>query len=126
MAPWSLEEAVALCRKIEDVCPKFGCHVALTGGALYKEGPRKDLDLLFYRIRQVGEIDMDGLWDALEWIGIRQVSGFGWCYKCLFKDNRRIDVFFPEEQGGEPYPETQTPPPRRRQINSQRGAGFFA
>lgn len=40
---WTQAEAIALCRKIEDVCPAFGCHVALTGGVLYKLGERKDL-----------------------------------------------------------------------------------
>ena len=42
MSQWTQEQAIALCRKIEAVCPPFGCHVALTGGALYKDGPRKE------------------------------------------------------------------------------------
>ena len=50
---WDLVSAVDLCKQVESIAPDYGCHVALTGGCLYKEGPRKDLDLLFYRIRQV-------------------------------------------------------------------------
>jgi len=100
MTKWTLEQAVALCRKIEDVVPPFGCHVALTGGTLYKDGARKDLDILFYRIRQRDEIDMDGLWKALAGIGIEKLSGFGWCYKADTEDGKHIDCFFPEEQGG--------------------------
>lgn len=103
MSIWTLEEAVAVCRQVEAICPPFGCHVALTGGTLYKDGSRKDLDLLFYRIRQEPEIDMDGLWGALSTIGIEQDRGFGWCYKATL-NGRPIDCFFPEEQGGE-YPE---------------------
>jgi hypothetical protein len=98
---WTQSEAIDLCRQIEAICPPFGCHVALTGGTLYKEGSRKDLDILFYRIRQVDVIDYDGLFEALSKIGVERVNGFGWCIKC---DNfgRTIDCFFPEE-GGE-YP----------------------
>ena len=41
MGTWNLNSAAALCRKIESVCPHYGCHVALTGGALYKDGEWK-------------------------------------------------------------------------------------
>jgi hypothetical protein len=97
---WTLAEAVEVCRAVEAVCPPFGCHVALTGGTLYKDGARKDLDLLFYRIRQAPEINMDGLWAALESVGITQLRGFGWCYKAEF-GGKPIDCFFPEDQDGE-------------------------
>jgi hypothetical protein len=101
MSKWALDEAVAVCRAIEAVCPPFGCHVALTGGTLYKDGRRKDLDLLFYRIRQEPEIGLDGLWAALEnAIGIKLLRGFGWCFKAEL-NGKPIDCFFPEDQGGE-------------------------
>lgn len=92
---WTQEEAIALCKRIEAVCPKFGCHVALTGGLLYKEGRRKDADLIFYRIRQVHEINRDGLWDALELLGVIKYQGWGWCYKARY-NGKGIDCFFPE------------------------------
>lgn len=101
---WTLQEAVDLCKKIEAICPEFGCHVALTGGSLYKEGPRKDLDLLFYRIRQVKEIDTGGLFTALRKTGVYQTSGFGWCHKATFfsqGEQKNIDMFFPEAIGGD-------------------------
>lgn len=102
---WTQAEAIDLCRKIEAVCPRFGCHVALTGGTLYKEGPRKDLDLLFYRIRQRPEIDIDGLIKVLEPLGIEfEDGGFGWCFKgWLNPSGKPIDCFFPEEIGGKEY-----------------------
>lgn len=100
-APWTQAEAIDLCRKVEAICPAYGCHVALTGGTLYKDGPRKDLDILFYRIRQIAEIDEAGLFEALGGIGISKVSGFGWCHKAIF-DGRNIDCFFPEEDGEYP------------------------
>lgn len=101
--PWTQEEAIKLCTLIESVCPKFGCHVALTGGLLYREGPRKDCDVVLYRIRQVKQIDLDGLWQALGSVGIHKYKGWGWCYKALYQ-RRGIDILFPEEQSGENYP----------------------
>lgn len=100
---WNLSEAIELCKKIELACPQFGCHVALTGGVLYKEGARKDLDILFYRIRQVEQINIDGLIQELGAIGLSEFSGFGWCRKAKL-DGKKIDLLFPEEQGGEYTP----------------------
>ncbi|MBL4891482.1 MAG: hypothetical protein JKX91_06605 [Rhizobiaceae bacterium] len=95
-----INDAIKLCQIIELIAPNFGCHVALTGGCLYKEGARKDIDVLMYRIRQVQEIDMDGLWRALSLVGIEKISGFGWCYKASWLD-KQVDVFFPESKDGE-------------------------
>lgn len=100
MTQWVRDEGLALCRAIEAICPAFGCHVALTGGLLYRDGPRKDCDLLFYRIRQSPAIDEEGLFAALALIGVNKTSGFGWCHKAEYQ-GKPIDCFFPEEQGGE-------------------------
>ena len=64
---------------------------------------RKDADILFYRIRQVEKIDMDGLWMALDNAGFEKRKGFGWCYKATF-NGKPVDCFFPEEEEGI-YPE---------------------
>lgn len=96
---WSHEEAVALAIVVESVVPKYGAHVALTGGCLYKTGQRKDCDLLFYRIRQAPEIKMEEMWEALHKVGFVKQSGFGWCYKAKFH-GKSVDCFFPEEDGG--------------------------
>lgn len=97
LATWTQEQGIELCRKIEAICPEYGCHVALTGGLLYKDGPRKDCDLLFYRIRQEAEIDKEGLFLALENLGIVYPKGHGWCHKTSLNDGRKLDLFFPEE-----------------------------
>ncbi len=97
---WTRDQALELCKRVEAICPTYGCHVALTGGLLYKDGPRKDCDILFYRIRQIDVIDTDGLFAALAAIGISKVGGFGWCHKAKY-EGRKIDCFFPEEPGGE-------------------------
>lgn len=102
MSVWTQALAVDLCRKIEAMCPPFGCHVALTGGTLYKDGERKDADILFYRIRQVEHIDVEGLMLALMDIGVMPARDHGWCYKATY-EGRNIDFFFPEREGLE-YP----------------------
>lgn len=105
---WMQKEAIDICRKIEAICPQYGCHVALTGGTLYKDGGRKDCDILFYRIRQVPEIDMDGLVDGLDKIGVEFSKNFGWCVKFTC-EGKNIDAFFPEQDGDE-YPEAEENP----------------
>lgn len=97
---WTQSDAIALCTEIERYAPNYGCHVALTGGCLYKSGSRKDLDILFYRIRQVSEIDHEELFAALdEHSAITVEGGFGWCVKATDKQGRKLDLFFPEEIG---------------------------
>lgn len=100
---WTRDEAVALCVAVEALCPPFGCHVALTGGTLYKDGPRKDCDLLFYRIRQAATIDIKGLINRLCDAGLFVNGGWGWCYKFETDTGKSVDAFFPEEQGGPDY-----------------------
>lgn len=97
---WTQAQAIELCRKIEVIAPKFGCHVALTGGTLYHFGERKDADILFYRIRQVVEIDVDGLMDCLRGLGVEPGQDYGWCFKATY-EARAIDFFFPERPGTE-------------------------
>lgn len=98
--PWSQLEAIDLCRRLERMAPKFGAHIALTGGCLYKKGPRKDVDILIYRIRQQDSIDIGGFIDELSRMGVYVDPGaFGWVYKACTEDGRNIDFFFPEEQG---------------------------
>lgn len=51
-----IADALAYCRKLEAIVAPLGWHVAplgwhvaLTGGTLYKDGPRKDVDVALYR-----------------------------------------------------------------------------
>jgi hypothetical protein len=100
---WTQEQAIHLCRQIEVIAPQFGCHVALTGGTLYKIGERKDADILFYRIRQVPQIDIDGLMNALTTIGVVLGNIHGWVRKATY-EGRNIDFFFPETLDSAGYP----------------------
>lgn len=96
----TLEGAVSLCKIIKDICPLYGMHVALTGGVLYKDGPRKDLDLLFYPIIDPNEIyDVDGLLNHLAKLGIssekpNEEYPDQFVVKAWYKQ-QRIDLLFP-------------------------------
>ena len=92
---WTQEEAISLCRKIEAFSPEYGAHVALTGGCLYKEGVRKDCDILFYCIRQWPEIDETGLLGRLAKEGFAIGKRKGWVWKADYQGNP-VDLFFPE------------------------------
>lgn len=101
---WARDEALSICRLIEAIAPTAGCHVALTGGLLYKEGQRKDLDIVLYRIRQVETIDWVGLTNALENVGFEfneVPTGYenapAWVRKATYH-GKAIDFFFPEEE----------------------------
>ena len=103
MIAWTQSEAIGLCRQIEQIAPAFGLHVALTGGLLYKDGPRKDADILLYRVRKVGPADIDwvGLFDALrDKLNIQHypTHDYGWCKKATWQ-GRAIDFFNPDDDG---------------------------
>lgn len=91
---WSHREAVILCRALEEVAPEFGAHVALTGGTLYKDGLRKDCDVLFYQAKKDKKIDIDGLKKKLS-----EKIELGRDYGRVLKGKiagKQVDFFFPE------------------------------
>lgn len=96
---WTQQEAIALCVKLEAIAPNHGAHIVLSGGCLYKEGPRKDADIIIYRIRQAARIDFDGFFADIAKIGVAKISGFGFCHKAAYK-GKFIDFLSPEEAEG--------------------------
>lgn len=100
---WSHHEALKICQRIEPIAEKYGAHVALTGGCLYKAGERKDVDILFYRIRQEDTIRAMEMFRELEdAIGIHVYVCYGWVVKAGIKNAiteeiMDIDFFFPEQ-----------------------------
>jgi len=101
MPTWDLKDAVELCSRIEAICPAFGFHVALTGGLLYKGGiARKDMDLIFYQIRQLKKVNAEGLIKALKKdLGFTDFCGGGWRYVAKHQ-GRTVDLLFPESGKG--------------------------
>ncbi len=99
--PWVLEDALQLARKIEEIAPAYGYHVALTGGLLYKDGARKDCDLVMYRDGN-NKYDLQSLMAHLGTIVnfavqpniINRVHKGTW-------DGKPVDIFLSENDG--PY-----------------------
>lgn len=90
---------------VEQICVDFGYHVALTGGCLYKQGDRKDIDILFYRVRQVelnhkAVVSMMGQLESIGLVAINSDHVGRWCVQCVWGDadllGVRVDCFFPE------------------------------
>lgn len=92
----TLKQAAEICREVEQaLSPNLPCHVALTGGTLYKDGERKDIDLLFYRVRQYPHPSREDIEARIEKLGFEFLGGWNWCTKARFK-GFDIDLFFPE------------------------------
>lgn len=109
MSKWLQFEAIDFATIVEAIAPDFGCHVALTGGCLYKTGLRKDCDLLFYRVRQVEEIDREGLITALCAIpGFELGNVHGWVHKATYY-GKSLDLFFPDDEGEYPIGSDEDP-----------------
>jgi len=102
---WTQAEAIRLCTTIEHCCPQAGCHVAMTGGCLYKDGPRGDLDLVFYSIRHL-RLDVQKLMEILQSIGFDHITGGGWRYVGYIYD-KKVDLLFPEspKSANDNYPQ---------------------
>lgn len=95
--------ALRLAKTIEPHLAPQGIHVALTGGVLYKEGQRKDIDLLLYveRDRAVPRnmyTVVEGLCKALP--GMQITGYYGFVIKAKYEDTA-IDFLYPEYSGGE-------------------------
>lgn len=102
---WTLQEGVALCTAIQNLpSQNFHCHPALTGGLLYREGPRKDCDIVIYQRGDVDgkrePIDWIGLWFALEQIGLCLINDFGYVKKCRYH-GKQVDIFDPTDENSE-------------------------
>lgn len=102
---WTFDNARDLIIRLEARLPEAGCHVALTGGVLYKFGQRKDLDLVLYRIRDMNINDAKML-KAFEDCDIEIIRRYGWMYKAKY-EGKGIDILIPESGGTEKYPSTQ-------------------
>lgn len=89
---------------IEEHAVEFGLHIALTGGQLYKDGPRKDIDFVVYHenSEHVNGLDqserescVEGLFETLWAEGFSNFRNFGRVTKCTF-NGIYIDILYPE------------------------------
>ena len=92
----NLNDGVDVCRCIYHALSGHGFFPALTGGLLYKDGERKDCDIVIYRHRQnIERFETEQLQEKLESIGFSDFRHFGFVTKAKFK-GFDIDIFNPE------------------------------
>lgn len=72
---WTLAQAIEFCRELEKhlSCQPIVCHVALTGGVLYRGQSDKDLDVVLYPHDSSTPIALHTLCVYLERCGLQRV-----------------------------------------------------
>lgn len=92
---WDTGSAIDFCILLEQIAPTYGAHVALTGGLLYREGMRKDCDIVLYRHGgRIEPIDRDGFKVAcVEALDMTTVRADGRVYKMLY-EGKQVDFLF--------------------------------
>lgn len=106
---WNLEQAIAVAKRIEPIAREHGAHIGLTGGVLYWEGDRKDVDFIVYRHQvpqdnpaYLAEVPVDEFVAALKAVDVHLFKPMRRVYKCTLGDpaNRRfIDLIFADRTG---------------------------
>ena len=103
--PVKLMDGVKLCKILHAELAEHGYFPALTGGLLYKNGERKDCDIVIYRHRQkVDHFEMFDIEQLLLNAGLSDLRYFGFVTKASF-GNMSVDLFNPESVAGEMYAE---------------------
>jgi len=69
--------------------------VGLTGGLVYRDGPRKDIDIIIYRHRGQLRFEMMGLKDLLIKAGFEDLRFYGYVTKCTWQ-GFDVDLLHPE------------------------------
>jgi len=101
--PASIDDGLLLCRLLHAVLAPKGFYPSLTGGLLYKEGPRKDIDVLIFRNRQdISHFEMTELKPILGSIGVEITSYHGFVTKATW-NGFVVDLFNPETDHGNEY-----------------------
>jgi hypothetical protein len=82
-------------------------HIGLTGGCLYKTGPRKDMDIILYRHHGAELATFDEFRAALSTHGIVMQSMHHNVVKMVSREGGSIDFIL---RGGVSWPETEACP----------------
>ena len=88
-----IEAGIELCKKLYSELSRIGYYPALTGGLLYKNGLRKDIDIVIYRNRQ----DHDDFEVQLKNCGLKEIKSYGFVTKCKW-NGINVDLFNPESK----------------------------
>lgn len=112
-----LSNAIRICTILYKLLEPYHVFPALTGGILYKQGLRKDLDIILYKGSTGGELHLltqlqpnipladktVSLAHLLKEAGFEYIADYGRVVKCKYQDTD-IDIIMPEAPEGT-YPE---------------------
>lgn len=98
------EKALELCRILYEGLKDYGYYPALTGGSLYKDGERKDFDIVIYRNRENLPFEIPDIEKYLSDCGVKIIESFGFVTKCTWEEFD-VDLFNPESKGSNTYTE---------------------
>lgn len=93
---WTLEQGLALARKLEIIAGTLNAHIALGGGVLHRGHSMKDVDIFVYPHKKSRDFSHEKL---LKRFGAQKVSKVAnyddekYVYYCEI-DGKRVDVFF--------------------------------
>lgn len=91
-----LSNGLELCQILRGELVDKGYYPALTGGLIYKNGPRKDIDIVIYRNRQDHDhFEMSDIFGELEQCGLENIEYYGFVTKAKWK-GFTVDLFNPE------------------------------
>ena len=94
---------IELCRVLYEKLNGCGFYPALTGGILYKDGVRKDIDIVIYRNRQQQKFELRDLEKHLSDCGLSEFKHFGFVTKAKW-NGIVVDLFNPESAYNDDYP----------------------
>lgn len=92
----TLEDGITLCKILEQTLKEAGLFPALTGGLLYKDGGRKDIDIVLYRHRQqLDQFEVEMIQPLLAKVDITVTGFYGFVTKAKWR-GFVVDIFNPE------------------------------
>lgn len=113
--------AQSICRVLYEHFSKYQVFPALTGGTLYKDGTRKDIDIVLFQPAIDGELDSStkltvkaptliqmetDLITELKALGFKEITDYTAVIKCVYK-GQSIDLILPQAGEGT-YPKDLT------------------
>jgi hypothetical protein len=92
----TISDGINLCKLMQKELDEIGLFPALTGGLIYKDGQRKDIDIVIYRHRQkLRFFETIDIKKQLESIGIEITGFYGFVTKAKW-NGFIVDIFNPE------------------------------
>lgn len=99
---YTARDGVRIARLLEPLIAANGAHIGLTGGCLYKEGSRKDIDFVIHKHNDADNagqpIQRNAIEGALIFAGIQIISVHPRVTKIKVNDIP-VDLIFAEEAG---------------------------